>query len=325
MDPLEKEAFVEGLEAMIATVPAAELAGAFEEFGWLDMLSEAPDDAVEITFPLAGKHLISLPLLDDVLVQAAGLEPESSTAVIYPKLSVPKPSSLATSAGENFVVQIKGTVAARTTPPEVVVTPVLLEGSPALLTGPWGQDWPAQAGGMDPNGGWASLETEWTVTSDGLLSQDPDAWSKFQSTAHHALALYMVSVGSAMLDLAVDHTTSREQFGQAISTFQVVRHKLADVRILQETATLAAEAASESDDPMTAMLAKILAGRFLETARLNCQQLLGGMGFTTEHAFHTYLRRALVLEKLFGSTQNLRSELGQSLSDAETIPRLISL
>lgn len=325
MDPLEKEAFVEGLEAMIETVPAQELAGAFEEFGWLDMLSEAPVDAIDITFPLAGKHLISLPLLDDVLVQAAGLEASPSTAVIYPSLSATAPSSSAVSTGEDFVVHVKGTVVARTTPPESVVVPVVLNGSVALVTGPWDQEWPSHGEGIDPTGGWSSLETEWSVSSSGLLQQGADAWSSFQATAHRALALYMVSVGRTMLDLAVEHTTSREQFGQPISTFQVVRHKLADVRILQETAALAAEAAGESNDAMTAMLAKISAGRFLENARLNCQQLLGGMGFTKEHAFHTYLRRALVLEKLFGSTQNLRAELGRALSEAETMPRLISL
>ena len=325
MDPQEKEEFADGLNSMIDMVPATQLAGAFEEFGWLDMLEEAPKEAVEVTFPIVGKHLINLPLLDDVLVQAAGLEPDSATAVVYPALSQVQPTSTATVIGEQITLQVRGVVVARDTRPETVVIPVLLDGVPALVSGTWDQEWPTEGTGIDNSGGWAALEAEWTVSAKEILSQNDDSWLNFRATAHRALAFYMIAVGVQMLKLGQEHVTTREQFGQTISAFQVVRHKLADVRIWQETATLAAEAAMDSQDYMTATLAKIFAGRFLASARLNCQQLLGGMGMTTEHPFHNYMRRALVLEKLFGSAENLRTELGDQLKQAPSMPRLVSI
>ena len=48
-------------------------------------------------------------------------------------------------------------------------------------------------------------------------------------------------------------------------------------------------------------MAKAVAGRSARTVAKNCQQVLAGIGFTTEHHFHRYLRRILVLDELFGS------------------------
>ncbi len=55
--------------------------------------------------------------------------------------------------------------------------------------------------------------------------------------------------------------------------------------------------------PETAAMAKALAGRAARTAARHCQQVLAGIGFTTEHQFHRYVRRVLVLDQLFGSAR----------------------
>jgi hypothetical protein len=324
MEPSDKQAFAEGLSDLVESVPPERLGSAIEEFGWLDLLAEDADDAVEIVFPLVGRHLITLPLLDDVIVQAAGLQPGPDTAVVYPALGSTAPTSQAEVGNARLTVQVKGIVQARETAPDTVVMPVLVDGRPGVVSGPWGADWPSRGQGIDADQGWAPIATSWTVESaEALLGQD--AWISVRSAAHRALAFQMTAMGEAMLRLAVEHTSTREQFGQKLTDFQVVRHKLADVRVAQETATLATQAAQEQADPITALLAKSLAGRLLEAARLNCQQLLGGMGFTSEHAFHGYMRRALVLEQLCGSTSALRAELGTTLAKESTIPRLVSL
>ena len=53
----------------------------------------------------------------------------------------------------------------------------------------------------------------------------------------------------------------------------------------------------------TAAMAKAIAGRSARTAARHCQQVLAGIGFTTEHALHRYVRRVLVLDELFGSAR----------------------
>ena len=41
--------------------------------------------------------------------------------------------------------------------------------------------------------------------------------------------------------------------------------------------------------------------------------MLAGIGFTTEHPFHRYLRRVLVLDGLLGDARSLTRELGEQL------------
>ncbi|MGA2932392.1 MAG: acyl-CoA dehydrogenase family protein, partial [Acidimicrobiales bacterium] len=72
--------------------------------------------------------------------------------------------------------------------------------------------------------------------------------------------------------------------------------------------------------PTTASVAKALAGRGARTAARHCQQVLAGIGFTTEHEFHLYARRVLVLDELFGSSRSLTRELGAELLAARRLP-----
>jgi alkylation response protein AidB-like acyl-CoA dehydrogenase len=60
-------------------------------------------------------------------------------------------------------------------------------------------------------------------------------------------------------------------------------------------------------------------------AARHCQQVLAGIGFTTEHPFHRYVRRILVLEQLLGSTRSLTSELGGEILKRAQLPALLPL
>ena len=50
--------------------------------------------------------------------------------------------------------------------------------------------------------------------------------------------------------------------------------------------------------------------------------MLAGIGFTTEHDFHRYVRRVLVLDQLFGSSRTLTRELGAELLATRQLPPL---
>src|SRR5581483_32386 len=93
--------------------------------------------------------------------------------------------------------------------------------------------------------------------------------------------------------------------------------------------TAAEAAAAEAwADPgaLTALLAKLWAGRAARLVGKQAQQVLGGMGFTWEHPFHRHARRALVLDGLLGSTTELQHELGRSLLAGHgDVPRLARL
>ena len=62
-----------------------------------------------------------------------------------------------------------------------------------------------------------------------------------------------------------------------------------------------------------------------QTVARHCQQVLAGIGFTTDHAFHCYLKRTLALDGLFGSTDAIVVDLGHQLLTTREVPRVIEL
>ena len=79
-----------------------------------------------------------------------------------------------------------------------------------------------------------------------------------------------------MLDLARAHALERVQFGRPIARFQAVRHRLADALVAVEALDAALGAAWDEPNPMTAALAKAIAGRTARTVATHCQQVLAG-------------------------------------------------
>ena len=53
--------------------------------------------------------------------------------------------------------------------------------------------------------------------------------------------------------------------------------------------------------------------------------MLAGIGFTTEHALHRYVRRILVLDQLFGSHATVTKQLGDDLLATRPLPPLLPL
>ena len=128
-----------------------------------------------------------------------------------------------------------------------------------------------------------------------------------------------------MLELARAHALERVQFGRPISSFQAVRHRLAETLVAIETARAALAAAWEDRSPLAPAIAKALAGRSARTAARHCQQVLAGMGFTTEHPLHRYIRRVLVLDELFGSSRSLTRALGADTVAGRCLPAPLPL
>ena len=121
-----------------------------------------------------------------------------------------------------------------------------------------------------------------------------------------ALAAEHVGMIEAMLDLTRSYLGQREQFGRPLASFQVIKHRLADVLVDLERARSAARyaAAVLDHDPASADLPAAVAAAVATEAVIRVAhetvQLHGGIGFTWEHPAHYYLRRALGDEAVFG-------------------------
>ena len=116
-----------------------------------------------------------------------------------------------------------------------------------------------------------------------------------------------------MLGLAVqafettnDYLKTRVQFGQVLSTFQALQHRMAkmftELELMRSVVEGALEAidSGRSDVDQAVSLAKAVAG---ETSRLISRemvQLHGGIGMTDEYDAGFYLKRAAVLEAMWG-------------------------
>jgi alkylation response protein AidB-like acyl-CoA dehydrogenase len=123
-----------------------------------------------------------------------------------------------------------------------------------------------------------------------------------------------------MLALAVDHARVRVQFDRPVASFQAVRHRLAEAFVALEALDACLGAAADDAGALSAYLAKAVAGRAARTVATQCQQVLAGIGFTTEHRFHRYLKRVMLLEGIYGSADNIARLIGRGLIDAKAVP-----
>jgi hypothetical protein len=124
-------------------------------------------------------------------------------------------------------------------------------------------------------------------------------------------AALQLGIAESALELAVDYAKKREQFDRPIASFQAIKHLAADMYVRVECARAAVYAAGASCDDAsiggaerTASSARIVAGEAAQKNARACIQIYGGMGFTWEMPPHYFLKRALVLEHAFGSTDD---------------------
>ena len=147
------------------------------------------------------------------------------------------------------------------------------------------------------------------------------------AAGRRALGWWLVGASRAMLSLARHHALDRVQFGRHISSFQAIRHRLAETLVAIEGAEATLHAAIQSDDTdgLASLLAKAAAGQAALTTERHCQQVLGGIGFTAEHPLHHHIKRSLILDGLLGSARELTREAGMILRAQGFAPRLVQL
>jgi Acyl-CoA dehydrogenase, C-terminal domain len=308
MDCHELSLLTEALTDLVSA-RGDDLCAALAEFGWPELLAAEPAVAVGTLFRLQGALLTSTTLLDAVMLAELGVDAE--------RVALPLPPRARPWVVRAGRVQV-----------EALLTAPAADGPVAVPTEQGVFAVPVEAfqqrteRGLDPHRAWTVLSGSVPVE---VPVADEAAWSRALAAGRRALAAELLGVADRMLGLALEHTTTRVVFGRKLAGFQVVRHKLADVRVAGEVAELAVAASFEHADPLAATLAKAHSVRYVRVAREHVQQLLGGMGFSWEHQFHWYLRRALLLEPLLGGTATLRGEVGARLVEERRLPDLVLL
>jgi alkylation response protein AidB-like acyl-CoA dehydrogenase len=126
----------------------------------------------------------------------------------------------------------------------------------------------------------------------------------------------------AALEQTAAYTKERVQFGQPISKFQVVQHRLAEMAVCCEEALAACQlAALRIDrDPaaarVMAALAKSKVGRGADFVAQQAVQLHGAMGVSEELAIPSYFRKLLAFSQQWGGTAWHGERYGELMLDS---------
>jgi Acyl-CoA dehydrogenase, C-terminal domain len=307
------ELFRAGVQKATESQSGDGLDAALVDLGWLDALAEDRRIAVSVLFECQGSAHSTSSALDRVLLGALGVVEEATHALCLPPLREAGASALLTDGRCAFRgVALQG-MARRS---RAVVVAATDDGYRALSV-------PSEALQLRAVEGIDPALALWEVHGDIDLSvAEPlgdAAWDQAVALGQLALAHELVGASRAMLELARQHVLDRVQFGRPISTFQAVRHRLADAFVAVEAAAALLDEAWQDPTAYGAM-GKAFAGREARLVATQSQQVLAGIGFTAEHPFHHYARRVLILDQLLGAGSFLTRRLGATALRSGDLP-----
>jgi hypothetical protein len=318
LDTETLEMFGRTVRAVLAGVED-DCTDALVEVGWRDILVTDARAVVPLVFGIHGALRARSSALDDVAFEA--LRPGSAewfeelarAAYLHPRSGSDTAGRLTDGALAVDGVALRAGGDGRmvfVARDESALRCVVLD-EPTLTVAP--------IAGLDPSLG--LVRVHGAVATGGFDVRSDVSAGAVEPACRRALAYELLGLASAMLDSAAEYAGQRVQFGQPIGTFQAVKHRLADVLVARNAGAVAADAAWSGDASLAAAVAKCLAGRAFLLAAENCLQVLGAIGFTTEHELHRFILRGTVLDALYGSTRRLRREIGAELLQRDHVPR----
>jgi alkylation response protein AidB-like acyl-CoA dehydrogenase len=137
-----------------------------------------------------------------------------------------------------------------------------------------------------------------------LLNGGADLFAKLIDVAAVAIAADSLGGTERALEMAVEYSKVREQFGKPIGSFQALKHSAAEIVADLEPARAlvwyAAHGAGENPS-REASMAKARLCDIYSRGTDRAVLMHGGIGFTWEHDMHLWFKRARFNESHFGS------------------------
>jgi len=136
--------------------------------------------------------------------------------------------------------------------------------------------------------------------------------------ARPGVAAQAVGLAQGALEYALVYTTQRQQFGQPISSFQMVQQMLADMATRVEAARALAHAAAARRDrgeeiTTAASMAKLFASETAMWVTTQAVQLFGGYGYMRDFPVEKLFRDAKVTEIYEGTSEIQRIVIARGL------------
>lgn len=145
------------------------------------------------------------------------------------------------------------------------------------------------------------------LPGEALLAGGIDLVEKVVDEATVAICAEAAGVTRKLHEGTLEYTKQRKQFGQPISKFQVLQHRMADIMIeVEQIASMTLMATLKLDAPAAerkaaVSMAKAKVSRSAKFVGQNAIQTHGGIGITDELAIGHFFKRATMIENQFGS------------------------
>lgn len=157
---------------------------------------------------------------------------------------------------------------------------------------------------------------------DGISSESaPASGASLLELGALARSLQMAGALERILELTVEHVSTRVQFGRPLGKFQAIQQELAKLAGEVAAASAAADHAADTyaaggDLAFAVAVARTRIGEAAGKANSIAHQLHGAIGFTQEHALHRYTTALWAWRDEFGSQRYWTLALGKRAMDA---------
>jgi alkylation response protein AidB-like acyl-CoA dehydrogenase len=168
------------------------------------------------------------------------------------------------------------------------------------------------------------FRVEWTPTAaTGLASGELAQRACADAFDRGALgaAAELVGLGAKLIELTVEYVKVRKQFGQAVGSFQAVKHQLTDALVAVEFARPVVYRAADSiaralpDRATHVSMAKAAASDAASKAARVALQCHGAIGYSFEHDLHLWMKRAWALGVAWGDAAWHRERVATAILD----------
>ena len=159
------------------------------------------------------------------------------------------------------------------------------------------------------------------VPAENLLGAEGDGFKIAMGTldgGRIGIAAQAIGIGQAALDESLAYSRQRQAFGQAISEFQAIQWKLADMATELEGARLLAYRAAWLRDRQTrcsleTSMAKLFASEACMRAAKEGVQIHGGYGYINEYTVERLFRDAKITEIYEGTSEIQRLVIAKEI------------
>lgn len=166
---------------------------------------------------------------------------------------------------------------------------------------------------------------EWEASKATLLAEGDEgvaSQSRIFNLGALGAAAQLLGLSQRMIELSVNYTSERNQFGKPIGSFQAVKHHMANVAVKTEFAKAPVYRAAYSvahnlDDAAQHVSHAKLAATEAATQAAKCGiQVHGAMGYTWEVDLQIFMKRAWALAGAWGSRGEHKARVANAVFSA---------